>query len=448
VTSHSPAKVIAALSAPLIAFFLVQNALSLATLAMVGRLGDASLAGMGLASTFFMLLLALLYGLDTGVQALTSRATGAGDATRIGQTLVNALAIPLGALLMLAAWNAGPPLLRAVSADPGVIAAGAAYLAFAAPTLLLLAITIPFNAAWIGSGRPGIAFGVTAIAAPVQVAFALWLMLGPPRMGTAGAGLAMTLASLLGLLVQILLATRWRPIPGLLTNRPERAGAALIARLGWPVSVQQSLAQVGLMVGFAIVSRLGVAEVAIVNVLATLMLVPIQTAVGMGTAAATLVGQALGRGEPDEARRWGWRVAGWGVAVIAPMSLAVLFAPAHILGAFMADPATVAMALWPARLMGLVICASGAAFILGFALRGAGATRAATAIPFVAHFLIQLPLMWWIGLGLGYGLRGVVGVQAAMFVAEFAAFAWMWRSGRWTGVRVSGAAAAYPTSVT
>src|SRR6185369_1221634 len=217
---------------------------------MVGRLGDASLAGMGLASTFFMLLLALLYGLDTGVQALTSRATGAGDAGRVGQILVNALAIgvPLGGLLTLAALIAGPPMLRAVTADAAVLAAGSAYLAFAAPTLLLLATTIPFNAAWIGSGRPRISLGVTAITAPVQVGLGLWLILGPPRLGTAGAGLAMTLANMLGLVVQVLLATRWRPIPGLLTSRPDGAGAALIARLGWPVSLQQSLAQIGLMV--------------------------------------------------------------------------------------------------------------------------------------------------------------------------------------------------------
>jgi len=247
----------------------------------------------------------------------------------------------------------------------------------------------------------------------------------------------MTLANMLGLVVQVLLATRWRPIPGLLTSRPDGAGAALIARLGWPVSLQQSLAQIGLMVAFAIISRLGVAEVAIVNVLATLMLVPIQTAVGMGTAAATLVGQAMGRGEPDEARRWGWRATGWGVLVIAPMSLAVLLAPSLVLGAFISDPTTVALAIWPARLLALVMCASGAAFILGFALRGAGATRAAAAIPFVTHFLIQLPLMWWVGLPLGFGLRGVVGAQAAMFLAECAAFAWIWRSGRWAGVRVS-----------
>ena len=440
---RNPAKVIAALSAPLVAFFLVQNAVSLATLAMVGRLGDAALAGVGLANALYALLLALLFGLDTGVQAVVSRTTGAGARERMGATLANglAIAVPLGVVLALTAWIAGPPILGAMLGDPAVAAAGGAFLRTAAPSLLLLSVTIPFNAYWIGSGQPGVAFGVTLFVAPCQVLLNLVLIHGAgaiPGLATAGAGLAVTLASLIGFLAQTLIAARLRPIPGLFKSRPDRAGIGVIARIGWPVSVQQSLLQACLMIAYGIVARIGTAEVAVLNVLSSLMLVPIQAATGLGTAAATLVGQALGRGDSGEAQRWGWRTAGLGALIFLPMALGALAAPRHLLGLFITAPATLELAVWPVRLLALSLSLDAAARILGFSLRGAGATRSATAAPFVTQCLILLPAMWWVGVGLGYGLRGVVTVQVAMTVLEAAAYVWIWRRGRWDGVRIAG----------
>lgn len=434
-----PARIIAALSAPLVGFFLIQNLVSLATLAMVGRLGDAPLAGVGVGNALYALLLALLYGLDTGVQAVVSRTTGAEARERMGATLANGLSIaaPLGGALMLAAWFVGPHLLRAMGVDPAVSAAGTAFLAGAAPSLLLLSVTIPFNAYWIGSGQPGVAFGVTVLTAPCQVLFSLGLIVGA-RLGPVGAGLAITLATAVGFAAQMVIATRLRPIPGLFRRRPDRPGMAGIVRIGWPVSAQQSLVQACLMAAFAIVARLGVAEVAVVNVLASLMLLPIQTATGMGTAAATLVGQSLGRGEPGEARRWGWRAGAYGALAVAPLGCAVLAAPSLVLGLFIADPATVALAVWPARLLALSIGLEAFGRILGFSLRGAGATKAATAIPFVTQCLAVLPAIWLVGVRLGYGLRGVVSVQVAIIVIEATAYAWIWNRGRWDGVRIAG----------
>ena len=72
--------------------------------------------------------------------------------------------------------------------------------------------------------------------------------------------------------------------------------------------------------------------VAAMNVMLSLMLLPILAASGLGIAAATLVGTALGRGDATDARRWGWEVAGFGALAILPFSLAVFAAPRSALG--------------------------------------------------------------------------------------------------------------------
>src|SRR4051794_29397897 len=234
-----PFRIIGALAAPLVGFFLIQNLVGLAALAMIGRFGDAALAGAGLGNALYSLLLALLFGLDTGAQATVSRAVGGGTPGLPGRMLANALAIgaPLGGLLALTAAFAGPSVVAALLSDPVAAGAGAAFLRCAAPALLLQGITIPFNAYWIASGQPGVAFRITAVTVPPQLLLNLLLITGSPARAAGGGGLAWSLTCLIALVLHLLVAARWRPIAGLLAQPPDRARIAAIARVGWPVSL-------------------------------------------------------------------------------------------------------------------------------------------------------------------------------------------------------------------
>lgn len=424
------------LAAPLTALFLIQNAVQLFAVARVGQQGDGALAGLGVGSAVFGLLLALLFGFDTGVQAVVARKTGAGQGAQAGQALTDGLAVsvPVGLLLALVAAALGPHAVALLLQDPAAASAGAAYLRAAAPSILFLSLTIPANAYWIASGRPAIAFLVTCLVAPLQIAIT-WPLVSAG--GAGGAGLASSLAALAGLAIQAALVLRLRPAAGFLRRGPDAAGVATILRIGWPVSAQQSLLQFGLMLAFAIVSQLGVAQAAVLNVLASLTLVPIQMATGLGVAAGALVGQALGRGDPQDARRWGWQVSIGGALVMLPLGLLAALAPRAVLGFFLTEPATLELAVWPVQVLGLGVAIDAVGRILGFALRGAGATKSATIIPFVVQWLAQLPLMWWVGVKLGYGLNGVVAVQFSLALVEAVALALIWRGGGWTRVRIA-----------
>jgi putative MATE family efflux protein len=443
------ARSIARLGGPLIGFFFVQTLSNLACLAILGRLGNAALAGVGAASVIYGVVLALLFGVDTAVQATISRATGAGQAMRWGPILTDALAVsaPLGAGLGVLVWTFGPALAARMLPDPGAASAGAAYLRAIAPSLLFLALTTPVNAVWIGSGRPGRAFAVTVALAPVQILLTALLVLGAGPIagrGAEGAGLSGALVPLIGVGLQAVLALRPGGIEGLGRSRPRPSGMASIIAIGWPVSLQQALSQFGFVIGFVIVAQLGVRSAAAINVLVSLTTLPVQTAVGLGVAAATLVGQALGRGDPDEARRWGWRTSLAGAAVTAPLGLIALAAPRALLSLFLHDPQTLALAIVPARILGAMVGLDSIGQILSFALRGAAATKLAAGVPFVLHWLIQLPLTWWIGLKLGLGLPGIIGLQAALAILQATLFAAIWSGGSWTRARLAPALATMP----
>ena len=439
-------KTLAGLSLPMAATLVVQNLMSVLTTAMVGRLGDAALAGVGVASAIFSILLALLLGLDAAVQAIVARRTGSGDRAGAGAALALGLGVcgAVGAVLTVVALLGVPAVLPLAIRDPAAAAAGGAFIKGFSPILLVLGLNVTFSAYWNGIGAPRYALAVTVIQTPLHALLSWGLTfggLGLPALGTFGAGLGATLAAIVGLGLHLVLALKVAPVEGLVGGRSRPGDLGLLLRIGLPISLQQSLLYVSLALSFAVVARIGTSAAAAANAMNTLALVAVLAATGVGTAAATLVGEALGRDEIRDARRWGWESAGVGTLVLAPLSVALIVAPKAALGLFIANPATVDLAAEPMRILALSMSFDTFGRILTYGLRGAGSTTAPSAVSFAFQWFVQLPLSWWVGVKLGLGLTGVMVVLLVRSAAEAAVMALLWRARAWTTVRIATAAA-------
>ena len=296
--------------------------------------------------------------------------------------------------------------------------------------LLFLGASFAFSAYRNGAGTPRYSLVVALIQLTSSTLFAYLLIFGA-ELGTAGAGLGATLAALAALAVHLILAKWIAPVPGFLTTRPSRSGIRLILKIGLPVGLQQSLVYVGTAVYLAIVGLLGIGEVAAMNVVLNMMLLAILPAAGIGIAAATLVGTALGRGDVVDAKRWGWEVATLGAFGILAFSLIVVAAPQSVLGLFIADRTMIELAATPLRVMALGMGIDAFGRILGFALRGAGATRLVTLVAFGLQWGVQLPLTWVMGVHFGFGLVGMAVCRLLLFAAEALIVTMIWRHGFW-----------------
>ncbi|MGA0601959.1 MATE family efflux transporter [Caulobacter sp. KR2-114] len=421
-------KTLSAQAWPAIAALVIQNALGVITTALVGRLGDAALAGVGVANALFSVLLALLFGLDAAVQTLSAHRLGAGDAAGAGRALRRGLMVSagLGVALMAVIYGAAPRVMPLAVHDVAAARAGQAFLEGFAPLLPVLGLNMTFAAYWYGVGRPGRALLVSVAQTPAHALLCWTLSLGPaglPALGPFGAGLGASLAATFALGLHVALA--WRT-PGLRRPPPGR-DLGEMARIGLPISLQQSLYYVGLTLAFTVIARIGVAPLAAASAINTLALVGAFAAGGVGTAAASQVSAALGRAQPREAEAWGWMSAGFAAAILAPFSLALLAFPEAALRLFLSNPATVALAVAPARLMALSLCVTGVSTVLGYTLRGAGSTTAASLLGFANQWLIHLPFSWWVGVRLGFGLTGVLLVLTLSGVANAALLALLWR---------------------
>jgi putative MATE family efflux protein len=429
---------IARLAAPLSAFYLIQSAVSLLVLSILGHAGTAVLAGVGAAGGIYMILLALLFGLDTAVQARVARAIGARDEPGWGSILADAtlIAAPLGTVIAAVLCFGGPVALHLMISDATAARAGADWARAAAPSLLCLAFTIPTNALWVGSARPARALLVTALTAPVQVGATLWLVLGGSRhsgAAGAGAGAATSIAALVGAVIQAALLSRAGAAPGLMSRAPDPQEASHLVRLGWPISVQQSLHQVGLMIVYPLVAQLGAPSLAIVNVLITLGTAPAQISIAMGAAAGALAGQALGAADAVRSRWLGWRAVSLALVCVAPFAVAAGLYPKALMRLFIHDPDTVFLAEPATRWLGLAILAQAAAQVLSFAMRGVGATRLVAAVGFAALWIAQLPAAVVGVILLGWDLTALLALQAGVALVEGLVLAAIWWSGIWLG---------------
>jgi Na+-driven multidrug efflux pump len=136
---------------------------------------------------------------------------------------------------------------------------------------------------------------------------------------------------------------------------------------------------------------------------------------GLGNAAATLVGQNLGAGQPDRAEKSTWRAAKYNTVFMTSVGvLVIVFAPA-IAGLFSSDSDVLRYGTSCLRILGLGVPMYAVGMIVTQALNGAGDTRTPTVINFICFWVLQIPLAYWLATSLSLGPNGVFW---AIFVSE------------------------------
>lgn len=424
------------LALPIIAGMLTQSLLNLIDAALVGSLGEVPLAGVGIGGYAMFLITAVLFGLSSGVQAQTARRHGEQDWARRAMALNAGLAIALAVALpltLLCLWQA-PRLLVLINQDPAVTAEAVAYFRWRVVSLIPVAMIFCFRGYWNGIQQTGIYLRIILVMHAINVVASIGLIfghLGLPAMGAAGAGAGTTLSLFVGLAIWAGLSLRHATASGFLAGLPRRPTLATTLRLATPHSFQQIWFAAGYAVLFWILGQIGTASVAVGHVLVNLSLLLILPGVGLGMAAMSLVGQALGREAHGEAHRWGWEVVHLAWLCLAVLALPMGLFPEAILGLFLHDAELVVLGTLPLRLTAAMIVLDAAALVFAQALLGAGAHRTVMATTLTLQWLVFLPLAWWVGVVHDQGLVGIWWVQLGYRALNSAGFVLIWQRRRW-----------------
>jgi multidrug resistance protein, MATE family len=429
------------LSLPIIGGMVSQNVMNLVDTAMVGTLGDAALGAVGLGGFANFMFMALLLGISVGVQTTAARRKGEGlhAETAVplngGLLIVLCVAPPLSALLY---W-AVPQIYPYLNSDPDVIAQGVPYLQARVLAILFVGANFAFRGYWNAVDLPRLYMNTLIVMHACNI-FLNWVLifgnLGAPALGTQGAGIASAASTVVGCSIYVWLGFRHARGAGFLQRLPGRAQISALFRLSLPSGIQQLFFSTGFVVTFWIIGQVGTREMAAATVILNLTLVALLPGLALGLAAATLVGQALGRGDPADASRWGWDVARVGMLGLFVLGLPGALWPELLLGVFIHDPETMAVARFPMRLVGLGMAVEGLGMVMMHSLLGAGDTKRVMKIAVLAQWAAFLPLAYLAGPVLGFGLTFIWCMQVGYRAAMAGTFTWFWVRGDWSRIKV------------
>jgi MATE family multidrug resistance protein len=376
---------------------------------MVGRVSAQAIGAVSLGSVLFYAVAMFGSGLMLGLDTLVSRSYGARRLMDCHHSLVSAvyLSLPLAPLLMLLVW-CWVPLLERFGINPSVLRQAVPYLMAIMwstfPLLLYFALRRYLQA--MNRVTPIMFALVTANL--VNVA-GNWILVyghfGAPAMGAEGSGWATCISRIYMVLVLViyLLYDAARRRTGLfdapLALDFKRIGE--LVRLGLPAAMQISL-EVGVFAAAtALIATLDTLSLAAhqiaINVASFTYMVPL----GISSAAAVRVGQALGRGDVHAAGRAGWTAMGLGAAFMAGAGVVLVTVPQYVARVFTTDRAVIRTAVSLLAVAAAFQLFDGLQTVATGALRGTGDTRT----PMLCHML----LYWLLGLPLGYVLCFVLG---------------------------------------
>jgi len=431
------------LAVPMVLELVLESTFAVVDIFFVGKLGPSAVATVGLTESYLFLLYSIAMGLAMGVTAIVARRVGEGNAEGASISAVQAvwIAVLASVPFALAGIVWGRELLAIMGADPWTLEHGTAYMQVALGTNVVIMLLFVVNAVFRGAGDASAAMRVLWLANGLNIVLDPLLIfgIGPfPELGLKGAAVATALGRGCGVLLQL-----W------ILFRGGQHIRVLASRLGWDGAVawhivRTSLGGVGQMIiGMTswiflvrILASIGSEAVAGATIAIRVMMFTFMPAWGMSNAAATLVGQNLGAGEPGRAESAVWRIGWYNMAYLVCISV-LFFVFSRELVAFFSDDARVVDvgAEW-LRILSYSFFVYGWWMVAVQAFNGAGDTVTPTKINVVFFWLIQIPLAWYLALHLGHGETGVFW---AVFVSETSVglfTLWLFTRGGWKTVRV------------
>ncbi|MBD0293135.1 MAG: MATE family efflux transporter [Jiangellaceae bacterium] len=421
------------LALPALGALVAEPVFLLADSAIVGHLGTAQLAGLGVAGTVLSTFVNVAVFLAYGTTAAVARMLGAGDLRGALRQGVDGcwLALLVGAGTLVACWPATPWLVGLFSPPADVAQHAETYLRISLIGLPFMLLVLAGTGILRGlqDTRTPLVVAVAGAAGNVVLNVALVYGLG---LGIAGSAIGTVLTQTAMAAAFGLVVARAARHHGA-SLRPDWPGVRRSFRAGVPLVVRTVSMRVVLGVATFVAARLGTAELAAYQVAFTTWTFLALVLDAVAIAAQALVGRALGAGDVPGARSTTRRMVEWGV--LAGVGLGVVVAAIAPLYAPLFTSDQQVRTILVAGLVAVAVLqpVAGWVFVLDGVLIGAGDGRY-LAVASMLSMLAFLPAAWLVARLQPAGGAGLVALWAAFggwMLARLATLALRERSERW-----------------
>lgn len=410
--------------------------------ALVGKISSSALAAVGLANSTINVLISACSVLTTGAAILMARHVGAGDREEASRTIEQAILFTtlMSGIIAILTIILASPIMRVLiqTNDSSIFDECVLYFR-------LLMISFPFLIIYNmlvsvvrGSGDSRSPLIASVLLNVVQIAVA-YLCINVLGLDLIGAGVAFIVCRIFGCGYMLLAAlhahTKFQIVVRNLL-KPRFDIFKRICRVGIPVSGEGMFIQCGYLIANTMVVGLGTYYASVYQIINTLqtftnILHPI-----CNVTVLTLVGQYLGAGQPEKAKRCAYTVEIIGTIGTFIISTGVCLAGMKLCGLYSSDPEVIADAaknLWWVVAMSTVCVTTN---VIDPALRAGGDTKFIMYNVFVAIWIIRLGLTYLLCYVLDWGIAGIYLGNLANLTERSVAGLIRFSRGKWQKIKV------------
>jgi len=427
-------KQVFSLALPVVLSSLLQRSVGIVDIFLVGGLGAASIAAVGLAQVMVFVAMSISWGINIGVTVLVAQLWGAGRKTDAAKAAYQAmlLAVAAAVIIMLLGIPFGGRIAVLLGADSELQGILAEYTIIIF-SFIFFSIAINVLAGIMqGTGDTKTPLYATIIVNILHVLVAYPLIyghLGFPKMGVQGAAIAIAVSEGMGAVFLFVRSLRKRFI--IPDRHFEMKYTIMTCRLGYPIFIDRLLQNIGALVFAKVVLLYGTAVYAAHQVGLAIEAFSFMPGYGIAVAAATMVGQNLGAGKPESARISAYEANRLAVILMAVMGLVFFFFPFALLRTFTSDPEVIRYGILYMKIVAFAQIPLAITLVLGGSLRGAGDTGFIMLATLGGMWCVRLPIAALLATVFKAEIHIVWSVMILDWVVRMSILLWRYRKETW-----------------
>lgn len=438
-TTGSINRAIVLLSIPMVLEMLMEGLFAIVDAYWVAKVSVNAVATVGLTEAVITLVYALAIGLSAAATAMVARRVGEGKPDDASKAAMQAtfLAVGIAILVGVPGYYFAEEILALMGGSPELIAECSSYTKIMFATNIVIMLIFLFNAVFRGAGNAMYAMLALWISNGINIVLDPILIFGwgPfPEMGITGAAVATSIGRGCGVLFQLAILLRGVGIVKLARRHldiiPELiirtmkvaaggAGQYIIMSASW------------IFLTYIISKHLGSDVLAGYIIGIRVIIFTFMPVWGLSNAAATLVGQNLGAGQPERAEISAWRTAHFTMGFLLLMAAGLYILAPWLIPFFSTEPIVLESGILTLR----IFCVSYLLFAYGLvfsqAFNGAGDTRTPTLINFVCFWLLEIPLAYTLAVVFDWKLAGICWAVVVAEALMSLIFIYLFRKGKW-----------------
>jgi putative MATE family efflux protein len=438
-TTGSIRRAVILLAIPMMLEMSMESVFALVDIYFVSHLGKHATSTVGLTESVITIVYSLAIGISMAATAMVARRVGEKDpaaATKAGmQSILVSLFITI--LVSIPGFIYAADILRLMGAEPEAIQTGTGYTRIMMGGSLVIMLLFLINGIFRGAGDAMMAMKSLWLANICNIILCPLLIrgLGPvPAFGLEGAAMATTIGRGIGVCYQLFHLFNGKRLVRFTVQllKPDWKIIRSLISIAWPGTLQFLIGSGSWIVLASLVVQTGHSDASAgYQIAIRIVLFFILPAWGMSNAAATLVGQNLGAGQPERAALSVMRTARYNAIFMGTMSLIFLFFAPLIISFFTKEASVANYAISAVRIVSSGFLFYGIGMVMANAFNGAGDTRTPTIINLFGFWFFQIPLAYFLSKTLGMGPLGVfIAIPVAETSITVAAYL-LFKKGKW-----------------